>query len=126
MNALLLVAIGGAFGSSLRYLVITGAARLFGTALPWGTFAVNVAGSFVMGLLVEFMFRKTGAGEAARLLLGVGFLGGFTTFSAFSIDAVSLLERGAFVTAILYIAGSVAVSLLALAGGLALARQIAV
>lgn len=120
----LLVAIGGAAGSMLRYATGLGATRLFGPGFPWGTLIVNVTGSFVIGVFVESIARRFGASEPVRLLLVTGFLGGFTTFSSFSLDAAALIERGALGHAALYVAGSVLLSLGAVFAGLAVARAV--
>ncbi len=114
------VALGGAIGSVARFLTVAGAARLLGGGFPWGTLAVNVTGSFAMGLLWIWLDAR-GLTRLAPLL-AVGVLGGFTTFSAFSLDAVRLWENGSTLAAGLYAAGSVVVSLAALAGGAALMR----
>ena len=90
MMSVLWVALGGALGSAARYGVGLAAARLFGVAFPWGTLAVNVLGGLAMGLLAS---RAGPDQESARLLLGVGLLGGFTTFSAFSLETVRLMEH---------------------------------
>lgn len=120
----LLVALGGAAGSMLRYATGLGATRLLGPGFPWGTLIVNVAGSFVIGLFVEAIARRFDASEPARLLLVTGFLGGFTTFSSFSLDAAALIERGQAGLALLYMGGSVILSLAAVFAGLALARVV--
>jgi len=117
---LISVALGGALGSVARYLIVLLAARGFGTAFPWGTLVVNVAGSFMMGVLVTLLSMR-GAAQVAPLMVA-GFLGGFTTFSAFSLDAVALWERGATSSAVVYVAASVFVSLSALVAGVALVR----
>jgi fluoride exporter len=122
MSNLLLVALGGASGSVLRYLVGHWSLRQFGPAFPWGTLIVNIVGSFAIGFLAEFIARRLNAPAEMRLLLVTGFLGGFTTFSAFSLDALFLFERGAVTTAVAYVVASVAVSLVAVMGGLALGR----
>jgi CrcB protein len=122
MNNVLLVAIGGATGSVCRYLVGLWALRLWGPAFPWGTLAVNIVGSFAIGFLAELIARRFGASPEMRLLIITGFLGGFTTFSAFSLDVMSLLERGATVVGVTYIVASVAISLGAVFAGLALGR----
>jgi fluoride exporter len=124
MTHLALVALGGAIGASLRHLVNVAALRLFDPAFPVGTLTVNVLGSFAMGLLVAWLaLRAEGGGESLRLFLATGVLGGFTTFSAFSLDAMVLWERGAQATALLYVALSVILSIAALATGLWLARS---
>jgi CrcB protein len=123
MHNFLLVALGGAIGAGARHLVNVAALRLFGTGFPIGTLFVNVAGSLVMGLLAGyFALRYTGGGQGLRLFLATGILGGFTTFSAFSLDAVALWERGAVGPAVLYVVGSVVLSIAALLAGLALMR----
>ena len=122
ISTLLQVALGGALGAAARYLTGLAALRLFGPGFPWGTFAVNVLGSFLMGILVIVLSRT---GNVAAPFLMTGVLGGFTTFSAFSLDAVTLWERGAAVAAVGYVGASVVVSLLALLAGLIAARGLA-
>jgi CrcB protein len=122
MNNMLLVALGGAIGSVCRYLVGLWTLRLWGPSFPWGTLAVNVVGSLAIGFLAELIARRFGASPEMRLLIITGFLGGFTTFSAFSLDVVSLLERGASMAGVTYIVASVAISLGAVFAGLALGR----
>jgi CrcB protein len=121
MNSLFLVMAGGAVGSGLRYLVGRASLAALGPNWPWGTLSVNVVGGFCMGLLAGLLAR-TGSGEAWRLLIGVGVLGGFTTFSAFSLDAVMMIERGALAGALAYVVLSVLGAFAALAAGLALTR----
>jgi fluoride exporter len=123
MSHVLLVAFGGATGSVLRYFVGYWSIRQFGATFPWGTMIVNLIGSFFIGLLSELIVRRFGASADVRMLLVTGFLGGFTTFSAFSLDALVLFERGAVVTAAVYIVGSVALALVAACGGLVLGRS---
>ena len=123
MLNMLLVAFGGAAGSVARFLVGQWSLRQFGPAFPWGTLIVNVAGSLAIGFFVELVARRLNASAEMRLFLVTGFLGGFTTFSAFSLDALALFERGATGTAVAYVAASVLVSLAAVAGGLALGRS---
>ncbi len=123
MLNLLLVAAGGAAGSVLRYLVGLWSLRLLGPSFPWGTMIVNVAGSFAIGLLAELIARRLNSSEEMRLLLVTGLLGGFTTFSAFSLDTMSLMERGATAAAVSYMVASVVLSLGAALGGLALGRS---
>lgn len=118
--SVLQVAIGGAIGSVARYLAVMAAARLLGPGLPWGTLAVNVAGSFAMGVLVVWLGAR-GLMQHAPLLL-VGGLGGFTTFSAFSLDAVRLWQDGAAGAALLYSVASVGLSVGALVAGMALMK----
>ena len=121
MPNLLLVAIGGAVGAALRYEVGRISLRLMGPAFPWGTLAVNLVGGLLMGLLAGVLARQDG-GAQARLLLGVGVLGGFTTFSAFSLETFNMIERGALGTAGAYVAASVVGSVALLLVGLWLAR----
>lgn len=106
MMQVLLVALGGALGSMARYGVGFAAARWFGLGFPWGTLTVNIIGGFAMGLLAA----RVGPGqEDLRLLLGVGILGGFTTFSAFSLETVRLMEQGPAL-AMLYVLASLLLS----------------
>jgi CrcB protein len=124
---LLLVLAGGGIGSVLRYLVNQATASAFGPHYPWGTLMVNVVGSATMGLLAAWImgrFAPEAGGTELRLFLMTGVLGGFTTFSAFSLDAVVLYERGAILTAAGYVAASVVVSILALVAGLAAGRAL--
>src|SRR6478735_10567677 len=122
MTQALLVAVGGAFGSLLRYGVGLWSLRVAGPGFPWGTLTVNLVGCFLIGVLAELISRKFGGSVELRLLLITGVLGGFTTFSAFSLDALVLFERGETVAALLYIASSVVVSLAAVFGGATLVR----
>lgn len=118
----LLVALGGGVGAWLRFA----AGRLIGTqTFPWATLSVNLLGSFAMGLLAGWLARHGPGGVPWRLLLGVGVLGGFTTFSAFSLELVELAQRGALGTAASYAALSLAGGVLGLIAGLALARGLA-
>ncbi|MBM1222063.1 fluoride efflux transporter CrcB [Ponticoccus sp. SC2-23] len=121
-TTLIQVALGGAIGASVRYLTNVGAMRLIGPGFPWGTAVVNVVGSFLMGVLVVVLAERFGNRLAPFLMTGV--LGGFTTFSAFSLDAVTMWERGQTAVAGLYVIGSVTLSILALVAGLALARSL--
>lgn len=120
----LLVFVGGGLGTMLRHLVNTLSAKLFGTAFPYHTFFINVSGSFVMGLIAGYFAFKAGSPQSFRLFLMTGILGGYTTFSAFSLDAALLYERGEFGLAAAYVAGSVALSIAGLFGGLALVRSL--
>lgn len=120
LASLLQVALGGAVGASLRYLAGVGAARLIGHGFPWATLFVNVLGSLAMGALVALLAQK----DATRFapLLMTGLLGGFTTFSAFSLDAVTLYERGQIGAAASYVTASVVLSIAALFAGMALMK----
>lgn len=124
MNALVLVFLGGGLGAVSRHLAAMTVMRLSGPGFPWGTMVVNIVGSLAMGLLIAWLARRSSGDADLRLLLATGFLGGFTTFSAFSLDAVTLYERGALTAAAAYVIASVTVSILALFGGLWLARQL--
>ena len=126
MIHLLFVAAGGAIGASLRHLFGLVVMRLFGTGFPFGTLGVNVVGSFLMGALIAWLaFKSETGGQGLRLFLATGVLGGFTTFSAFSLETMLLWERGEAGLAAAYIIASVVFSVAALAGGLALVRSIA-
>ena len=120
MNNFLQVAVGGAVGATARYGVTILAGRL--TTLPLGTLAVNVTGCFAMGLLAAGLAFRGGQHLAPLLLTGV--LGGYTTFSAFSLDTLTLWDRGAAALALGYVAASVLLSLMAVTAGLALGRGI--
>lgn len=124
MYHLLLVCLGGAIGAGLRHLSGVTVARVLGMAFPWGTLFVNVVGSFAMGMFIEVLARKFGASQAVRLFVATGILGGFTTFSAFSLDFAVLWERGATGPAAAYVIASVSSAILALFAGLWLARGI--
>lgn len=117
MRLVLLAALGGAIGTAARYLTVSAAARLLGPDLPWGTFAVNVSGSLAIGALMAAIGQWFGGSAELRTLLVTGFLGGFTTFSAYSFDILQLIERRAMIEALVYALGSVLVSLLAVAIG---------
>lgn len=121
---IVLVAVGGAVGSVLRYLVGVWALRLAGSAFPWGTLFVNVTGSFLIGVTAEVIVRRLGGSVDLRLLLITGLIGGYTTFSAFTLDALTLMERGNMAAALIYIVSSVVVSMLAVFAGLVLTRSI--
>lgn len=124
MFHILLVAIGGALGSVARYLVGLGMTRLLGVSFPWGTLTVNIVGSFAIGILTELVARRFDASTELRLLLVVGILGGFTTFSSFSLDTMALVERGATASAVAYVGASIVLSLSAAFGGLLLGRSL--
>jgi CrcB protein len=116
----LIVFIGAGIGGALRHGVNIGAARLFGFGFPFGTFIVNVVGSFVMGLFAGYFAFRAGVPQHVRLFLTTGILGGFTTFSTFSLDAALLIERHQYGLAAGYVIGSVAAGLAALFFGLSL------
>lgn len=119
MEKFLLVFVGGGLGAVCRYLVTTFFAGKFGT-FPAGTFAANILGSFVMGLVLGILISRSS--ENFRLFAAVGFLGGFTTFSSFSAETLTLIQRGQFFSAVFNVCGSVAAGILAVAAGLTLAR----
>jgi len=110
ITTLLQVALGGAIGASARYLTSVATMRFIGPGFPWGTLAVNVIGSFLMGVLVVALAHKDGGTRFAPFLM-TGLLGGFTTFSAFSLDALVIYERGEFALAAFYVAASVLLSI---------------
>lgn len=121
MLSVLSIAAGGALGAVSRHFVNVGTAS-FGVAFPWGTLIVNVAGSFVMGLAIGLFAHLWQPPQEVRSFLTVGFLGGLTTFSTFSLDAVTLYERGEVAMSALYIAASVIISIAGLFAGLYLVR----
>ena len=128
MNGLLYVALGGAIGASGRYLLGGLAFRIFGPGYPWGTLMANVLGGFIMGMVVGWLAHRGSAmaGGAAnlRLFLAVGVLGGFTTFSAFSLEVLQMMERKTYGLAFGYMSVSVGLSVLAVFVGLMLARKL--
>ena len=119
-----LVALGGALGASLRYLSGLVIARVIGIGFPWNTVFVNVAGSFLMGILIVWLATRLGNWNELRLFLATGLLGGFTTFSAFSLDFAELIEKDAYLAAGGYVAISVCLSLVSIFFGLWLARSL--
>src|SRR5437667_11297009 len=119
----LLVFVGGGLGASLRHSVNVSCAWCIGTAFPYGTFIINITGSTVMGLIAGYLAFKGDASQPWRLFLMTGILGGYTTFSAYSLDAALLYERGQLALAAFYVLGSVVLSIAGLFAGLALVRQ---
>ena len=119
----LIVFLGGGLGAALRHGVNLGAARLLGTGFPFGTLTVNVVGSLAMGLIAAWLAFRGDASQHWRLFFTTGLLGGFTTFSAFSLDVALLYERGALGLAALYVVLSFAMSILGLFAGLAIVRS---
>src|SRR3954470_3443506 len=126
MQAFLIVALGAGIGGALRHSVNVGCVRYCGLAFPWGTLTVNRVGSLTMGLIAGWLAFKAQAAwsQPLRLFLTTGVLGGFTTFSAFSLDAVLMWERGQGGLAAVYVAVSVVASIAGLAAGLALVRAL--
>lgn len=119
---LLLVALGGALGASLRYLVGQWTLANLGPEIPVGTWSVNILGGLAIGILAGWLARSDTETEPLRLLLGVGVLGGFTTFSAFSLEVFTMIQRGDLGLAAAYAVSSVAGSIIAVFAGVALAR----
>lgn len=123
--AFFIVFLGGGLGAALRHGVNLAAARLLGTSFPWGTLTVNVVGSLIMGLMAGWFAFESAPSQHWRLFLTTGILGGYTTFSTFSLDVALLYERGEIGLAALYVLLSVAVSIAGLFAGLALVRSFA-
>ena len=121
---ILTVAAGGATGAVARYLLATQIGNWTGGGFPWGTFVVNVLGCAIMGLLTELFALAWSPSLEMRAFLTVGILGGFTTFSAFSLDAILLMERNDWLPALFYVVGSVVLSLLAFFAALRLVRVV--
>jgi len=121
----ILVFVGGGLGATLRHVINLVCARCMAPGFPWGTFIINITGSTVMGLIAGYLAFKGDAGQPWRLFLMTGILGGYTTFSAYSLDAALLYERGELLLAALYVVGSVVLSIAGLFAGLALIRHLA-
>jgi CrcB protein len=119
-----IVFFGGGLGAALRHGVNIFAARLLGTAFPYGTLFINVMGSLAMGLIAEYLALKAGMPQRWRLFLMTGILGGFTTFSAFSLEAALLYERGQLMSAAVYVVASVVLAIAALFAGLSIVRAL--
>jgi CrcB protein len=119
----ILVFLGGGLGATLRHLINVSCARCVGTAFPYGTFIINITGSTVMGLIAGYFAFRGEASQPWRLFLMTGILGGYTTFSAYSLDAALLYERGQPGLAAFYVIGSVVLSIAGLFAGLALIRH---
>jgi CrcB protein len=125
MRSLFLVMAGGAIGAGLRFQVGQVALGRWGDGFPWGTWIVNLAGGLLAGLVMGLLLHRGGAGEAWRLFLVVGILGGFTTFSAFSLETVFMIQRGQHGAAAAYAASSLAGAVLLVFAGLWAARAVA-
>lgn len=123
MQAWIAIAFGGAAGAVSRWLMATGVQRWLGRDFPWGTLSVNVLGSFAMGLLVLLFIERFDPGPALRLGVLVGFLGAFTTFSTFAVEAVHLVQGEAAPRAFLYVLASVGACVIAALAGMLVARQ---
>jgi CrcB protein len=119
----LIVFLGGGVGAALRHGINLASARALGTAFPYGTLMINITGSFVMGLVAAYFAFKGDASQHWRLFLTTGILGGYTTFSAFSLDAALLYERGEVGMAAAYVIASVAISIAGLFAGFAIVRS---
>ena len=124
MNMVIAIAVGGGIGALGRHFLSSAIAALLGPGFPWGIFVVNILGGFLMGLIVELGALKFNYPIEARAFLTTGLLGGFTTFSAFSLDASLLIERGDWAGAMLYVTGSALLSIVALFAGLWLVRSL--
>ena len=120
----LIVFLGGGLGAALRHGVNVIAARWLGTGFPYGTLIINVLGSLAMGLIAEYFALKAGLPQRWRLFLTTGILGGFTTFSAFSLEAALLYERGQQMGAAIYVVASVVLAIGALFAGMAIVRML--
>ena len=120
----LIVFLGAGIGGAMRHGVNVAALRLVGAGFPWGTLAINIAGSFAMGLVAEYFALKSGLPQQWRLFLATGVLGGFTTFSAFSLEVALLYERGELMSAGLYALGSVVLAVAGLFAGLYVIRAL--
>ena len=124
MKTILAIALGGALGSVLRYGTYIGAGKMLGMNFPWGTLIVNIVGSFLIGALTGMFASVWQPSEEMKLFLITGFLGGFTTFSAFSLDFANLWSGGSTTMAVVYVVVSVTVSIAALFAGLLAMRFI--
>ena len=121
---LLIIALGGALGAVSRFLLGNGLSRALGSALPYGTFVINIVGCFAMGLLMTIIVDREMLPAAWRLFLCVGFLGGFTTFSSFGYEALMFLTEGRLLAVLAYVGGSVVLGLVAAAAGVLCARAV--
>ena len=121
---LLIISLGGALGAVSRFLLGNGLSRALGSALPYGTFVINIVGCFAMGLLMTIIVDREMFPAAWRLFLCVGFLGGFTTFSSFGYEALRLLTEGRLLAVLAYVGGSVVLGLVAAAAGVLCARAV--
>jgi CrcB protein len=124
MRQLLAIAAGGAIGASLRWLLAGSIQRMAGGPFPWGTFVVNVLGSFLLGFLFVYLIERSSVGELMRLALTIGLLGAFTTFSTFSFESLRLIQSGALLLAVSNVLGQVIVCLMMTWLGVQLARLI--
>lgn len=123
MQTVLAIAAGGALGAVMRHGLNNGLMHMLGAGFPYGIFAANILGSFFMGVLISGFAHFWEPSQAVKAFLTVGFLGAFTTFSAFSLDAVTLMERGTYGAAAFYVAGSVILAIGGLFAGMAFIRM---
>ena len=121
---LMLVGVGGALGSVVRYLLTMGVAQRFGSSFPYGTFVINVTGSFLIGLVLVGLGERISVQPGYRLFLATGFLGGYTTFSTFSYDTLLLLQQANWTGAAVNVVGSVVLGLAGVALGAAVGRTL--
>ena len=124
MKLLIAVALGGAVGAVGRFLAVNAIGSQFGHGFPWGTFTVNLVGSFILGALVEVSALHWSPSPEVRAFLVVGLLGAFTTFSTFSLDSYTLIDRGQIAAAVAYVGGSVVLCILGFWAGIAMLRQV--
>jgi CrcB protein len=124
VSNLMMIAAGGAAGALLRHWMSSGVYALLGRGFPWGTLVVNVAGSLAAGFLYVWLFERSSLGPEWRALLLVGLLGAFTTFSTFSVETLALIEQGALVKAMMNIAASILLCLVAAWAGMLAGRQL--
>ncbi|MAY99591.1 MAG: fluoride efflux transporter CrcB [Micavibrio sp.] len=124
MIHILFIALGGAIGAVLRHLANGAALRMAGPEFPYGTLSVNIIGSFAMGLFIAWLVTHEPQSANLRAFVSVGLLGAFTTFSTFSLDTITLIERGALTQATLYIMASVMIAIVALWAGLVLGKAV--
>jgi len=124
VTKLLLIALGGAVGTSLRYGIAVGMLKWLGNAFPFGTLTANVLGSFLLGVVMESVGDRELAGVQLKLILGTGVMGGFTTYSSFNLETIRLAEQGAWGRAGLYLGVTLVVCVVAGVGGVALARSL--
>ena len=122
MSGYIVVFIGGGLGAVLRHVVNRASVAYLGSGLPYGTMFVNIMGGLLMGALTQLLLARPGVNQEFRLFLATGVLGGFTTFSAFSLEAATMWQRGAYQTLGAYIVGSVLLSIGAVFAGMAFAR----
>ncbi|MDB2414273.1 fluoride efflux transporter CrcB [Rickettsiales bacterium] len=126
MLTFLLVGLGGAIGAMGRYFTVSKISNIAGHGFPYGTLCVNVFGSLFMGMLIAYLVKTLPHSNELRAFLAVGILGGFTTFSAFSLDAISLFEKGLILQSAIYVISSVALSIFAVFLGLYMVRFISI